>query len=302
MSSYDRSLEDAAEHILDTLKHFLQVNMILIATSDIASNRILKAFNRSDDSDPIPQSLLTPLCKLIIDHSYNAPHLMINDLSDDSRLAGLPAAAQLAQRSMVGVAVKTSSNDAVGAICLLGSEPIELNEQQLSLVKSLAAILGYVIELENASVTDSLTGLYNRRYLSHLYQNGADKQFSVMFIDIDDFKDVNDTYGHDVGDLLLLEIAARLKQGVRKSDVLVRYGGDEFLICFQHLVDNNDIEFVAGKIRDSIKEPFLIRDHTIQVSASIGISANYGLGSSLKELISDADQAMYGIKQNEKNL
>lgn len=302
MSSHDRSLEDAAEHIIDTLKHFLQVNMILIAATDTASNRILRAFNRSDDNptDILTQSFLLPLCKIIVDHSFS--HLTIPDLSDDSRTAMLPEVDQLSQRSLIGVPVKTSSNEAVGAICLLASSPIELNDQQLFIVKSMAAILGYVIELENASVTDSLTGLYNRRYLSHIYQNGADKQFSVMFIDIDDFKEVNDSYGHDFGDLLLLEIAARLKQNVRKSDVLVRYGGDEFLICFQHLVDNHDIEFVAGKIRESIKEPFQIRDQTIRISASIGISANYGLGSSLKELISDADQAMYGVKQNEKNL
>ncbi|MDQ0115452.1 sensor domain-containing diguanylate cyclase [Paenibacillus harenae] len=303
MSSHDRSLEDAAEHIIDTLKHFLQVNMILIATSDTTSNRILRAFNRGDDNhtDMLTHSLLSPLCKLVVDHGFS--HLAIPDLSDDSRTSQLPDIDQLPQScSLVGVPVKTSSNEAVGAICLLGKGPIGLNEQQLSIVKSMAAILGYVIELENASVTDSLTGLYNRRYLSHVYQSGADKQFSVMFIDIDDFKDVNDTYGHDFGDLLLLEISGRLKQNVRKSDILVRYGGDEFLICFQHLVDNQDIEFVASKIRDSIKEPFEIRDQTIRISASIGISANYGLGSSLKELISDADQAMYGVKQNEKSL
>lgn len=302
MSSHDRSLEDAADHIADTFKHFLQVNTLIIAASDASSNRVIKAFNRNEQwkSESIPQALLSPLCSLAAEHKHS--HLSIPDLLDDSRTASLPSIKLLSRRSLLGIAVKTSSFEPVGAILLLNDSPIEINDSQLSVLQSMSTVLGYVIELENASVTDSLTGLYNRRYLSHLYQNGADKQFSVMFIDIDNFKEVNDTYGHDFGDLLLLEIAARLKQSVRKSDVLVRYGGDEFLIFFQHLVDNSDIEYVAGKIKDSIKEPFVMRGQSICITASIGISSSRGLGSNLKELISDADQAMYGIKHNEKNL
>lgn len=134
-----------------------------------------------------------------------------------------------------------------------------------------------------------------------MYRSGEDKQFSVMFIDIDDFKEVNDCFGHDIGDLLLYQIATRLKQSVRKSDILIRYGGDEFVICFQHLVDQ-DIDTVKSKIKDSISEPFSINGRSIVISASIGISYSRGTGNSLKELISNADHAMYDIKQCEKSL
>jgi diguanylate cyclase (GGDEF)-like protein len=302
MSSPTRSLEDAADHIIDTLKHFLQVDTLIVMTIDDTGSRIIRAFDRHENS--IQDSPLLPLLKcyssLVLKQSAHT--ICIPNILDDQRTASLPIAEQLGAHSFVGVPVKTADQQLFGAICAIHSKPILLDSRQLGFLESMAVFLGYMLDLENASVTDSLTGLYNRRYLSHLYQSDSDKQFSVMFIDIDDFKEVNDSFGHDFGDLLLLQIAARLQQGVRKTDTLVRYGGDEFLICFQHLVDNHDIDIVAGKIEESIKEPFYINGKTIRISASIGISQTHGTGTSLKDLISDADQAMYGIKQYEKNL
>lgn len=302
MSSPTSSLEDAAEHIINTLKHFLEVDTLLVSTTDDMGSRIIRAFNRHEDliQNSNQLSLLQSCCSLVMKQA--APILSIPNLLDDQRTASLPINQQLGASSFIGIAVKTTGNLPLGAICALNSKPIHLDERQLGFLEAMAAFLGYILDLENASVTDSLTGLYNRRYLSHLYQNSSDKQFSVMFIDIDDFKEVNDSFGHDFGDLLLLQIAARLKQNVRKTDILVRYGGDEFVICFQHLVDHHDIDLVAGKIKDCITEPFIINGQTIHISASIGISSSHGAGTCLKELISDADHAMYGIKLNEKKL
>lgn len=302
MSSHARSLEDAAEHIIDTLKHFLQVNTLFIATNDGFSKRILRAFNRHEqliDIDQSCNSLSLSLGGLV----FSQPDSVINiaNTLSDPRTAAMPLSEQLGPCSFVGIAVKTTGDQLLASICLMDREPIILDENQIAFIQSLSSLFSYIIELENASVTDSLTGLYNRRYLSHLYRNESDKQFSVMFIDIDDFKEVNDSFGHDFGDLLLLEISARLKRSVRKTDILIRYGGDEFVICFQHLVDNHDIAFVAEKIQASIKEPFSINGQPIHISASIGVSSSPGRGCSLMDLISDADHAMYGIKQNEKN-
>ncbi|MBD2872085.1 sensor domain-containing diguanylate cyclase [Paenibacillus arenilitoris] len=302
MSSKVRSLEEAAEHIIDILKQVLQVDGLYIAVIDGTENRIIRAFDRQRDFIPAPsrQQLLQQCCKLVIEHSEAV--LVIPDVREDERTAGLPLAKELGPLFFAGAAIRTSANRSFGTICALGREPIRFDGKQLALLESLAVSLGYIVELENDSVTDSLTGLFNRRYLSYLYQNGSDKQFSVMFIDINDFKEVNDSYGHDFGDQLLLEIAARLKKNVRKSDIIVRYGGDEFVICFQHLVDHRDYEIVADKLKDSIMEPFLVGGRTIRISASIGISSTHGASASLKDLITDADKAMYGIKQNEKNL
>ncbi|OMF32117.1 hypothetical protein BK133_14785 [Paenibacillus sp. FSL H8-0548] len=301
MSSPISSLEDAADHILDTLKHFLHLDTLVVVATNGTGSNILKAFKRHDHSnqDNTQLTLLQSYTSLVLNH--NAPILSISNSYDDPLTAFLPITQQFEACSFVGIAVKTSDHESVGAICAIDYKPIQLNEQQLALLKSMAAFFGYISDLENASVTDSLTGLYNRRFLSHMYRSGEDKQFSVMFIDIDDFKEVNDCFGHDIGDLLLYQIATRLKQSVRKSDILIRYGGDEFVICFQHLVDQ-DIDTVKSKIKDSISEPFSINGRSIVISASIGISYSRGTGNSLKELISNADHAMYDIKQCEKSL
>ncbi|MGO4699554.1 sensor domain-containing diguanylate cyclase [Paenibacillus sp. 2TAB26] len=302
MSSTIRSLEDAADHIIDTLKHFLQVDTLLIATIDHNGSRIIRALNRHENegTNSLPLHLLQSYCNLVLEQDCSI--LNITNTLDDPRTASLPITQQLGAQALVGIAVRTADQTAVGTLCAINKEPIHLDERQLGFLHSMAAFFGYILDLENASVTDSLTGLYNRRYLSHLDHAGSDKQFSVMFIDIDDFKEVNDSFGHDFGDLLLLQISKRLKQDVRKTDILVRYGGDEFVICFQHLVDNQDIDFVASKIKKSIDEPFTINGHIIHISASIGISSTHGTASTLKELISNADLAMYDNKQNEKKL
>lgn len=302
MSSTIRSLEDAADHIIDTLKHFLQVDTLLIATIDHNGSRIIRALNRQENegTNSLPLHLLQSYCNLVLEQDYSI--LNITNTLVDPRTASLPITQQLGAQALVGIAVRTADQTAVGTLCAINKEPIHLDERQLGFLQSMAAFFGYILDLENASVTDSLTGLYNRRYLSHLDHAGSDKQFSVMFIDIDDFKEVNDSFGHDFGDLLLLQISKRLKQDVRKTDILVRYGGDEFVICFQHLVDNQDIDFVASKIKKSIDEPFTINGHIIHISASIGISSTRGTASTLKELISNADLAMYDNKQNEKKL
>ncbi|MGG1637611.1 sensor domain-containing diguanylate cyclase [Paenibacillus sp. FSL K6-3182] len=302
MSSTIRSLEDAADHIIDTLKHFLQVDTLLIATIDHNGSRIIRALNRQENegTNSLPLHLLQSYCNLVLEQDCSI--LNITNTLVDPRTASLPITQQLGAQALVGIAVRTADQTAVGTLCAINKEPIHLDERQLGFLQSMAAFFGYILDLENASVTDSLTGLYNRRYLSHLDHAGSDKQFSVMFIDIDDFKEVNDSFGHDFGDLLLLQISKRLKQDVRKTDILVRYGGDEFVICFQHLVDNQDIDFVASKIKKSIDEPFTINGHIIHISASIGISSTHGTASTLKELISNADLAMYDNKQNEKKL
>lgn len=302
MSSTIRSLEDAADHIIDTLKHFLQVDTLLIATIDHNGSKIIRALNRQENegTNSLPLHLLQSYCNLVLEQDCSI--LNITNTLNDPRTASLPITQQLGAQALVGIAVRTADQTAVGTLCAINNEPIHLDERQLGFLHSMAAFFGYILDLENASVTDSLTGLYNRRYLSHLDHAGSDKQFSVMFIDIDDFKEVNDSFGHDFGDMLLLQISKRLKQDVRKTDILVRYGGDEFVICFQHLVDNQDIDFVANKIKKSIDEPFTIDGHIIHISASIGISSTHGTASALKELISNADLAMYDNKQNEKKL
>ncbi|MFF2885205.1 GGDEF domain-containing protein [Paenibacillus sp. NPDC057967] len=301
MSSHVRSIEDAAAGIIQTLKHISKVNTICVTANDgTLSNRIIGVYNR--DQQLVPYGAAMPILANSLPHQQTTQFHYIPSVMDDGRMTASAPLPFISDCSMVSVSIyKADSAALIGSICLLDKSPIELSEAEQDSLQSLSSLLGYIIELENASLTDSLTGLYNRRYLTHLCNNGSDKLYSVLFIDIDDFKEVNDRYGHDTGDFLLQEIASRLRASVRRSDVLIRYGGDEFLICFQHLADDSDLAIIADKIKLSLKQPYLIGGQLVYIYASVGMSSKQGGGSTLRELITDADHSMYDMKNSDKN-
>lgn len=123
----------------------------------------------------------------------------------------------------------------------------------------------------------------------------------VLFIDIDHFKPVNDTYGHDVGDRLLQEIAARIRTILREVDTVSRRGGDEFTVIITHVPNREACEKVAMSIIEEIGKPFTIDDIELQVGASIGISLFPDDGINVQQLLTHADDAMYMAKQAGRN-
>ncbi|WP_165861262.1 GGDEF domain-containing protein [Paenibacillus paeoniae] len=301
MGSHIRSIEDAAAEMISTLKHISNVNTICVTANDGAmSNRVIGVYNRGEQLARHGMSI--PILTSTQPHQQTIEFHSVPSVLDDGRISGSSFIPFTTDCAMVTVSIyKAETSALIGSICLLDKSPIELSTAERESLQSLSSLLGYMIELENASLTDSLTGLYNRRYLAHLCNNGTDKLYSVLFIDIDDFKEVNDRYGHDTGDALLQEIASRLRTSVRKSDVLIRYGGDEFLICFQHLADNNDLAVVADKIKLSLKQPYFIDEQLVHIYASVGMSSKQGGGSTLRELITDADHSMYDMKNSDRN-
>ncbi|MBA43493.1 MAG: hypothetical protein CMF62_05745 [Magnetococcales bacterium] len=154
---------------------------------------------------------------------------------------------------------------------------------------------------------DALTGLPNRQLfydrlnqaLAQAYKT-SDK-VGLMFLDLDGFKPINDTYGHDAGDILLKEVAQRLQDCVRNTDTVSRLGGDEFTIVLSSIKDVNDVQTVAQKVIDSINQPFQIGDADVKAGTSIGISTYPQNGSTAVELIKASDTAMYQAKKTGKN-
>lgn len=122
-------------------------------------------------------------------------------------------------------------------------------------------------------------------------------RLAVLFVDLDNFKWVNDSLGHHVGDLLLIEVARRVKLVVRESDIVVRQGGDEFIVALQGLVDGREASRVAEKLLASFGQPILVEGHRLHVGASIGISIFPEDGSDKDELLKNADAAMYEAKR-----
>jgi diguanylate cyclase (GGDEF)-like protein/PAS domain S-box-containing protein len=154
---------------------------------------------------------------------------------------------------------------------------------------------------------DNLTGLPNRRmFRDHLQQEIRKSQRSqtplaLMFLDLDGFKYVNDTLGHDMGDILLKEAAQRLNGCMRASDSVARLGGDEFTVILSELHDPGNVDRVARHILKTLSDPFQLGEEIVHVSASIGITLYPNDSTEIEDLIKNADQAMYAAKQEGKN-
>ncbi len=215
------------------------------------------------------------------------------------------------------IATKRSLHkDAVGNVFLVGViRDITERKQMEEELKRTAAELAHSYQelkisedqLRHQAYHDSLTNLPNRKLFSdRLIQSlewaAINNQIlAVLFIDLDGFKQINDTLGHDSGDLLLKEVARRLIACLRGSDTVARLGGDEFTVILPAIPREQDVASVADKIMSTLGEPFAIAGDSIHVTASIGISLYPFNGEDADTLIKRADAAMYRSKQLGKN-
>lgn len=214
-------------------------------------------------------------------------------------------------------------------IVLTGINDEELGEQSISkgaedyLPKDLAnkdlltRMITYSIErhrligeIDRKAAEDSLTGLLCRsaflERLDVLINNCSRNRMNlaVAIVDLDDFKIINDTYGHSAGDQVLSEIGGRLKINLRKSDLVARYGGDEFILALTNYKSSNDLYSVIRNKHAKLIEPISIFNKTVEIDYSIGVSvgvSEYEEGMTVKELIDLADVAMYKGKNDGKN-
>ncbi len=154
---------------------------------------------------------------------------------------------------------------------------------------------------------DALTGLPNRRMLRDRLEHEIKKcrrdgqQLAILFIDLDHFKEVNDTLGHDRGDLLLIEAARRIRDCVRESDTVARMGGDEFTVILTELPDASSLERILQKLLDALEAAFQLGDELVFVSASIGITMYPLDATEIEDLFKNADQALYVAKGAGRN-
>ena len=167
----------------------------------------------------------------------------------------------------------------------------------------------YKKDLEFASNHDLLTGLANRKlFFTRLEQMVADslreqKSIAILSMDLNRFKPINDTYGHDVGDIVLQKVAKYLQKSLRKSDIISRFGGDEFVVAVGFLKDHNHILRFLERLERNFLEPVIYRDddgvkHTLNISFSMGITfCNTYAKSSFDTLLRQADKAMYSAKE-----
>jgi len=162
-------------------------------------------------------------------------------------------------------------------------------------------------ELERIAKHDALTKLPNRTlFFDRLQQailraDRTGKRLALLFVDIDTFKNINDTFGHSIGDAALQEIANRMSKNVRKSDTVARVGGDEFTVILENISYTEDVGKVAEKIISGLDQPLKIDDHSVNVTCSIGISMYPENATTYQELVRTADNGMYMAKKKGQN-
>jgi diguanylate cyclase (GGDEF)-like protein len=146
------------------------------------------------------------------------------------------------------------------------------------------------------SYTDSLTRVYNRKYLYEIIIKKLSRSYQLFMIDIDLFKDVNDTYGHVAGDYILQEVAKRIESLIRTEDSLIRYGGEEFLVYTTNLDEKECFEF-AERIRKKVKdEPIIYKDVVCNITVSIGVNPHASRDEFFNDMFIKADKALYEAK------
>ena len=182
-----------------------------------------------------------------------------------------------------------------------GQEALLVSEVDVSAIKRTEARAQFL------ALHDSLTGLPNRNHVMQRFTEAVDQirsagqQAALMFIDLDHFKDVNDTLGHAAGDALLVEVAGRLRRAVRGGDLVARLGGDEFLILMVSQDIRREVDRVRDRLMQTIAEPLLIHGHEVRVTPSLGVSLFPRDGEDIETLLRNADLAMYTAKERGRN-
>ena len=234
--------------------------------------------------------------------------VIVEDWRDEKRFRSALQLRARGIRSGVTVLIK-GKGEAFGVLAVHSKVPGHFNAQDVSFMQSIAHVLANAIERRKAEETtrhaamhDPLTGLANRSLfldrLGHALSQAERRRCSVavLFLDVDQFKLVNDSMGHAAGDELLAAIAPRLSQSLRPSDTIARFGGDEFAVLIEDLSNERDATRTAERIAEVLTWPFVLgeRDHFVSVSTGIAI----GDGSEAPEaLLRDADAALYRAKE-----
>lgn len=237
--------------------------------------------------------------------------LIIEDLRKDSRFDHNPLVhGAPGIRFYAGAPLRDSNGLALGTLAVLATEPREFNSHSQELLRDLSVSVMTAIDsryraitLEKMATTDSLTGLANRLQfqaaaaLEMRQAQLSEKSIGILYMDLDGFKGVNDSLGHGAGDVVLREVAIRMKDELREGETLARLGGDEFAIVMRGGADVRSAKAIAERIVESLRMPVrLAGGQLVTVGVSIGISVMPARTAQLSSLIEQADHALYKAK------
>ena len=296
-----------ADVLLTHAQEWFPAAYLAVAVNEEATGMSLVA--ERGPSQSFGEPLLLKIGNWIITH--NAEFMSAN-LHTDRRLAGGPEA------SAVGFPLRARART-LGALIVLDPAP---SSEEPQLPAALQAWLRTILEMpalaldtamqlrrvEALSVTDDLTGLYNSRYLNQVLRreskraSRSGRPLSLLFLDLDGFKSVNDRHGHLCGSRALVEAAGVIKGCARETDVVARFGGDEFAVILPDTGSEGAVA-VADRVRERVFEYSFLDDDrlNIHLTTSVGVATLPDVAASAEELIKAADVAMYRVKESGKN-
>jgi diguanylate cyclase (GGDEF)-like protein len=244
-----------------------------------------------------------------------------NDYVADQRVAAFHAIVRTDGAQSGAAFPLLVRGEAVGVMIYMSAEKNTFIPEFAELLQRLADNVSFALEnfdradektraderIEYLASHDSLTRLPNREMFNGMLRQAIDaaeryqRRFALLFIDLDRFKVINDSLGHDAGDMLLVEIGGRLRRALRSSDVVARLGGDEFVVILEEAAERSEVEQVAAELLSVLSQPLQLSGHECHTTASIGIAMYPSDGADILTLTKNADMAMYLAKEDGKN-
>ena len=295
----------------------LNAKVLIVDDQEVGAELLNEILTRAGYTDVTCTTNPYEVCELHRLNSYNVILLdmqmsgmngfqVMKELNAIERDDYVPVLAITVESAYKVPALKAGAKD---FIC----KPFEV-EEVVTRVRNMLEIRLLHEDARNAAATneilaqqDPLTGLGNRRLLikriSAALANARRNQnaMAVVYLDLDGFKQINDTLGHNIGDALLKIVARRLESVVREEDTVARVGGDEFVIALWQITNSSDVATVAAKLVEIVSRPYVIENQTINVTASAGISIYPAHGEHVESLMKSADAALYEAKNAGKN-
>lgn len=276
---------------INSLNDFTQVTL-KVKSNDIKVN--LK------EGTTIPVD--TAICNMI-DYNIGTP-LVYEDIRQEKGLEQVQSTIDaLNIGAYVGIPITLKNGIRFGTLCAASSESYQYDPKSVQLLQKLAMMFSYYLELENLAYRDSLTGIYNRQYLYRFFDDAPYAKGAILMVDLDNFKDINDTHGHDIGNVVLHEFSQKLDLFTKqtKYGYPVRLGGDEFVMVLPQCDDLDEIKSKMPLLLDSLKT-WASPIGNIKLTASIGgVLYKKDQSTSIRGLLKKADFALYEAKRNGKN-
>jgi diguanylate cyclase (GGDEF)-like protein len=237
----------------------------------------------------------------------------LDDLGQEKQMQRGPMAIKAGLRSAFAFPILVGDGF-YGVMEFFGPEVRRPDAELVEIVRTMGSQVGQFMARKAAEQNlrfvashDPLTGLFNRSMFNERLQQALaqaarfERSLALLFIDLDGFKVVNDTLGHNAGDQLLAELAMRLRASLREGDVIGRMGGDEFVVLIEEFGDAAQVAEVAKKLLETASRPFQLQGRDFEVTASVGVSLYPGDGKDAQTLLKNADIAMYLVKEQGKN-